>query len=68
MLHRRETWNNVFLTGLPSSCLLLDVSLLSPKIKFPISLFFCPIFTFYYLLLSYALQSANLNFFLWRYL
>lgn len=24
MAHRRESWDNVFLTGLPSSCLFLD--------------------------------------------
>ena len=24
MAHRRESWDNVSLTGLPSSCLLLD--------------------------------------------
>lgn len=46
------------------SCLLLDVSLFSPNIKFPLSSFFYPIFTFCYLLLSYAFQSVNLNFFL----
>ena len=66
MAHRRESWNNVFLTGLPSSCLLLDVSLLSPDINFPLFLFFYPIFTFCYLLLSYAFPSVDFNFFHWR--
>ena len=66
MLHRRELWNSVSLTGLPSSCLLLDVSLLSPNINFPLSLVFYPIVTFCYLLLSYTSQSVNLNFFHWR--
>ena len=66
MLHRRELWNSVSLTGLPSSCLLLDVSLLSPNINFPLFLFFYPIFTFCYLLLSYAFTSVDFNFFHWR--
>lgn len=42
----------------------LDVSFGALRLKFPLARFFFLIFTFYYLLLSYASQSANLNFFL----
>ena len=59
-----QTYLN-FLRFLPS-CLLLDVSLFSPKINFPLSLFFYPIFTFCYLLLSYAFFSMRENVFSWR--
>jgi len=39
----------------------LDVPFSALRLKFPLSRFFFLIFTFYYLLLSYASQSANLN-------
>ncbi len=39
----------------------LDVSFGALLLKFPLARFFFLIFTFYYLLLSYASQSANLN-------
>ena len=39
----------------------LDVSFGALLLKCPLARFFFLIFTFYYLLLSYASQSANLN-------
>ena len=39
----------------------LDVSFGALLLKFPLARFFFLIFTFYYLLLSYASQSANLS-------
>lgn len=39
----------------------LDVSFGALLLKFPLARFFFLILTFYYLLLSYASQSANLN-------
>jgi len=40
----------------------LDVPFSALCLKFPLSRFFFLIFTFCYLLLSYAFQSADLNF------
>lgn len=42
----------------------LDVSFGALRLKFSLARFFFLIFTFCYLLLSYASQSANLNFLL----
>ena len=42
------------------SCLLLDVSLFSPNIKFSLSLFFYSIFVFCYYFLSDTLQKISL--------
>mgnify|MGYP003104607719 CR=1 len=51
-----------FLSGLLPSFKFLDVSFHALCLKFPFSQFFFLIFTFCYLLLSYASQSANLIF------
>ena len=50
-----------FLSGLLPSFKFLDVSSVALRLKFSLARFFFLIFTFYYLLLSYASQSANLN-------
>ena len=62
MAHERELRDNLPLSGLPSSCRFLDVSFSALQLRFAFSRFFFLIFTFYYLLLSYAFQCANLNF------
>ncbi len=51
-----------FLSGLLPSFKFLDVSFGALRLKFSFSRFFFLIFTFCYLLLSYASQSANLIF------
>ena len=62
MAHERELRDNLSLPGLPSSYRFLDVSLSALQLKFSFSRFFFLIFTFCYLLLSYAYQSVNLIF------
>ncbi len=64
MARERELRDNLSLSGLPSSYRFLDVSLSALRLRFSFSRFFFLVFTFCYLLLSYASQSANLNFFL----
>ena len=61
MAHERELRDNLSLSGLPSSCSFLDVSLSALQLRFSFSRFFFLVFTFCYLLLSYAFQSVNLN-------
>ena len=62
MAHERELRGNLSLSGLPSSYSFLDVSFSALRLRFSFSRFFFLIFTFCDLLLSYAFQSANLNF------
>lgn len=62
MAHERELRDNLSLPGLPSSCRFLDVSFSALRLKSSLSRFFFLVFTFCYLLLSYAFQCANLNF------
>ena len=62
MAHERELWGNLSLSGLLSSYRFLDVSFGALQSRFPFSRFFFLVFTFCYLLLSYAFQSVNLNF------
>ncbi len=61
MNNYREPPKTGFYSGLLPSYNLLDVSSVALRLKFSLARFFFLIFTFYYLLLSYASQSANLN-------
>lgn len=61
MNNYREPPKTGFYSGLLPSYNLLDVSSVALRLKFSFSRFVPDIFTFFYLLLSYAFQSANLN-------
>ena len=62
MAHERELRDNLSLSGLPSSYRFLDVSFSALQLRFSFSRFFFLVFTYCYLLLGYAFQSASLNF------